>query len=885
MQFFYKRSFFLLLFVSLMITDAWGAETQTYYFKAKAIADPTGAGKVYVSATETSNPSYSSSYEAEQNSENASSAPQKTFYFYSKANDGYSFLNWTNSSGSVVSTSPNCYINLTGDTSSDSQTFTANFVERGVVKLLVDGIGTATISNVQNQLGETVTLTATVDNIFFYDFLGWTKDDETEYCSTATTLTVIATENVTYIAHFKKRNGLYCRAYVSSTGNYLQVRGDNFNTAQNDPKGIHFTNSIACYSSTATIDGKQKYLSDPGTVIYVKGDINNEGLDNAELHAQGISTKKIIEDNWTGAASLVMSKSIWIDKSGEYYRIYGYALSNNRYMRDATVVAKTYPAVSTIQGQTREGYGTVDGSATVVYPTILHGGTGQHLFTIQPISEKTMDQYYFGAAPKDDNFYTNANNDSYYYTTMYTAFPFKCYDGVKAYVVDQIAGNKIHCKEIESGEVPTKTPVILQCKGTTAFENRLVPMLTDPASITGTNLLKGVIDIDNNTAAYGTTNYTFNYRTKYEPSSMRVFGAEGIGPKFSTTNTEETYITSNTAYLNYSGSATELQLLFDIESKAGCYRLKNKEGGYLSVADDGELAVVTDANQIGTVLSMNLTPSSDQTYYSATKLSAQGKDFSDILGGSVKVGNINANLDIVSLYTENGDTKNYVETDGTIGTTEAEWTLVPVEEPLTLNATKVTYDKSTAEEKYVTTLYTDFPYSVGDGFSAFVVPSASEKNGVVLTDIGADVPANTGVVIAKSPASDDTGSFGIMPVYGADVDLESNLLKGTCLPMAYDPNTMYVLGRDNAGVVGFRTYTGTTVTANKAYLEMSGAGVKTNFMRFNFEDDDTPTAIILSEKEKMESDSAWYTVTGLRLSGTPKSKGIYIHNGKKIMIK
>jgi len=33
------------------------------------------------------------------------------------------------------------------------------------------------------------------------------------------------------------------------------------------------------------------------------------------------------------------------------------------------------------------------------------------------------------------------------------------------------------------------------------------------------------------------------------------------------------------------------------------------------------------------------------------------------------------------------------------------------------------------------------------------------------------------------------------------------------------------------------------------------------------------------------TDNAWYTINGVRLTARPTAKGIYIYNGKKIVIK
>lgn len=73
--------------------------------------------------------------------------------------------------------------------------------------------------------------------------------------------------------------------------------------------------------------------------------------------------------------------------------------------------------------------------------------------------------------------------------------------------------------------------------------------------------------------------------------------------------------------------------------------------------------------------------------------------------------------------------------------------------------------------------------------------------------------------------------------------------------------------------------------ACRAYLQFTpidGVSVKDLTFNINFSDDEA-TFIHLTEKENMEG--SWYTLQGMKLSGKPVMPGIYIHNGKKIMIK
>ncbi|MBP5258056.1 MAG: hypothetical protein J6Z41_04890, partial [Prevotella sp.] len=96
---------------------------------------------------------------------------------------------------------------------------------------------------------------------------------------------------------------------------------------------------------------------------------------------------------------------------------------------------------------------------------------------------------------------------------------------------------------------------------------------------------------------------------------------------------------------------------------------------------------------------------------------------------------------------------------------------------------------------------------------------------------------------------------------------------------------IYVLGIvDAQNNVGFLTYTGSTLAANKAYLpksEAQGASI----LRFSFTDVDTSISGVTKD---IDTDSgAYYDLQGRKVStgSSPQRKGIYIHNGKKIIIK
>ena len=106
----------------------------------------------------------------------------------------------------------------------------------------------------------------------------------------------------------------------------------------------------------------------------------------------------------------------------------------------------------------------------------------------------------------------------------------------------------------------------------------------------------------------------------------------------------------------------------------------------------------------------------------------------------------------------------------------------------------------------------------------------------------------------------------------ATADFSANELRGTDVAMAAPANT-YVLGNGTSGV-GFYKYTG-TLEANKAYITIA-AGAR-DFYVF-----DNVTAI-KSVRDNTQKDATYYDLNGRQIQNP--TKGLYIMNGKKVIIK
>ena len=117
----------------------------------------------------------------------------------------------------------------------------------------------------------------------------------------------------------------------------------------------------------------------------------------------------------------------------------------------------------------------------------------------------------------------------------------------------------------------------------------------------------------------------------------------------------------------------------------------------------------------------------------------------------------------------------------------------------------------------------------------------------------------------------------------------------------YSPVSIYTAGKTNLylgaeNTLYYPTDENLQVNAFRAYFQLKqgltagdpNAGVRAFVL--NFGDDDNATGIVSAEANSSlftlhSSLSEWYTLDGRKLSGKPTQRGIYIHGGKKVVVK
>ena len=563
-----KKIFCLLCCIVAFVLPSW-AGSNTYYYKVTATAQPTGDGKVYVASSKEAAPAdgnakWKDKAEVTKSANSTGKAASKEFWLYAKPAEGYVLVNWTKADGSVQGANK---IQSTGVLSSSKEnesnpeayTFTAHFAKAGavVVESADELLGGASIDKPSNAVGDQVTLTATAD-MFAGRFTGWTTPSGTVVKDSPYTFTVTEANKGTYIANYEKTD-------VSTTGIYCYVHNVKFKRSLGlmgiSDKNVSRSNRYLKNSIMLLEDGSDIMRSSPAFVLKLTGSPDGAGgLTDANLEAQGAESKVIAKQTFD------------FTNQGDHWYIKGSLGFRDAYMVD-------YADAFTQE----EHLGKVN------HPGLYNGANendASYHWVVTPITELSKD-FCFGAMPSPKT----KDEAGKYYTTMYTKFPYRCLDGVKAYVVSSVdeTAHKVVLSEIKSGEVPSGTPAVLECTSTKPAENRLLPLVEEPAAIAEPNLLKGEIWLKDENKTED------EYRTKFDSQTMLVLSNDELAFK-NVNNTDVlaggtatgtlTYIANNTCYLKVSSEMTEATT-FTIEKGSSVVTKETTLAGLSQEAADG----------------------------------------------------------------------------------------------------------------------------------------------------------------------------------------------------------------------------------------------------------------------------------------------------------
>ena len=191
---------------------------------------------------------------------------------------------------------------------------------------------------------------------------------------------------------------------------------------------------------------------------------------------------------------------------------------------------------------------------------------------------------------------------------------------------------------------------------------------------------------------------------------------------------------------------------------------------------------------------------------------------------------------------------------------------------------------------YWTTYYNGaLGFTIDDDEHACAYTATYGAGQLTLHKLGKEIPAGTAVIIvadnsvvsmtAATALDDISGTNDLHGVdYDTDVDdITSDLGTGT----------FYVLGMttvDNEKHFGFHRYTGEEMAAHKAFVLVDSQSAARSLTMVFDEATGISDATRLNNKEEIKNNN-WFTLDGRRLQAKPTAPGIYVNNGRKVVIK
>ena len=217
----------------------------------------------------------------------------------------------------------------------------------------------------------------------------------------------------------------------------------------------------------------------------------------------------------------------------------------------------------------------------------------------------------------------------------------------------------------------------------------------------------------------------------------------------------------------------------------------------------------------------------------------------------------------------------------------------------------ITFNSRTLKEDTWNTLILPFDIKVRDlsdalGYAVvdMLDVNNADKSKVIFKITTGTIPANTPFMV-KTDANVNLQSVLIaanaeMPVKytdettGVAADAAGNKLTGAYKPQTVNDGEYYMNGSGN-----WKKYEGTGFEIKGERVKFTKAAATSAAPTFYIEEGDGTMTVINGETtaietisaEKLNAAEGWYTLNGVKLQSMPTQKGIYINNGKKVVIK
>lgn len=340
-----------------------------------------------------------------------------------------------------------------------------------------------------------------------------------------------------------------------------------------------------------------------------------------------------------------------------------------------------------------------------------------------------------------------------------------------------------------------------------------------------------------------------------------------------TTTTKNAEKTNQTYYayndVAYSGDAVISSKVDEVTFKGICnFAGTNIQNGSIMFTIGGK---TYKSFKVAKGSTYTLTPEAGITINNASLYALSNDDVKTIKittgSGDTETGNRTANTTPTEItLTKNADEKFYFTVSNESAANQGIIVLV------------INYDKAenvdvTISDAGYATLYYDKKLAIPAGVTAYAA-TVKDAETITLTEIENVIPANTGVILKA-----DAGKYNFVVTNADAPAVDNNILVGTttATTKAALGGTVYTLGQDGEGVVGLRSFTGTDIRAYSAYATSIAASAR-GFFTF-----ETKTTGVKAIEKTQSANNAYYNLAGQRVA--QPQKGLYIVNGKKVIIK
>ncbi|MBQ6208411.1 MAG: hypothetical protein IJK42_01370 [Prevotella sp.] len=170
-------------------------------------------------------------------------------------------------------------------------------------------------------------------------------------------------------------------------------------------------------------------------------------------------------------------------------------------------------------------------------------------------------------------------------------------------------------------------------------------------------------------------------------------------------------------------------------------------------------------------------------------------------------------------------------------------------------------------------------FTDSENLKAYII--ASYDGDIVYLSRVTEVPPATGLILKA-----EAGEYDI-PFAVTDDSYVVNMLVGVNEPTVIEPTegiyTNFILADGNRGLGFYRVKEEGTIAAHRAYLQLPTAKIENGAKYFRLMFDDGTTSI--QGIETQDENGAYYDLQGRRYENKPVMRGIYIHQGKKMVVK